>query len=251
MEKFKVFFALVISTLLIWSMTGITDYNEYTESYQYDSKSASSKQDNKMLESVVLIESMIEVFGGAIPKGAATGFAVHYDKKENATYLISNNHVCNVQPNEILYFSTSQEKVSDNLIAPNHDLEIIDTDPKNDLCLLKARDIKITPVSFKPSSSLGRMDAVSSIGAPSGIFPIWIDGRFSGYIDREDIHEQFASEDEQSFMLISSIIVPGQSGSPVYDENGRVVGVIFATLGNYGGLAIPSESVIKFIKEIL
>ena len=50
---------------------------------------------------------------------------------------------------------------------------------------------------------------------------------------------------------MSVIVVGGQSGSPIYNEFGKVVGVVFASVGTYGGLGIPSEAVMDFMNENL
>ena len=45
------------------------------------------------------------------------------------------------------------------------------------------------------------------------------------------------------------ITFPGHSGSPVFNERGEVIGVIMASMSaGYGGIIIPSESIISFLK---
>jgi S1-C subfamily serine protease len=51
-------------------------------------------------------------------------------------------------------------------------------------------------------------------------------------------------------MEISNTIQPGDSGSPLLDSEGRVVGVVFATETATGdGLAIPASTLSQYLKS--
>jgi S1-C subfamily serine protease len=267
MEKFKIFCAFLLAATIILAGSGynerVTGPSEFYSSNVTSTtgqggirapaayeRARSGNKDRNIAESVVLIEVYADVFGEIEGLGTATAFSVKYDSKENVTYMITNNHVCeNDSPFMFLSYIKQSDPIPDSEIHEDRKLEIIATDKNNDLCLVKAHNEKIRPVSFKPSRELKVMDNIYSIGAPRGVYPIWISGKFSGYVDKES--SPLGLHPTNSFMLISSIIVGGQSGSPVYDDSGEVVGVIFATLGSYGGFASPSESIVSLLEANL
>lgn len=247
MEKIKILLALILAIVIVSPLP--KEKNNFTKKENYSIEFVkNSSVDRKAAESVVLIEVILNIPGSERVVGSATGFSVFYDKKENASYFMTNNHVCD---NEIPSFYMSYVKNTDvipSYYSEKRPLEIIAKDPSNDLCLLKAYNEKIKPLKIKSSKTLKNMDDVYSIGAPGGIYPIWISGKFSGYIDRK-IEPLGLNVIGNDFMLISGIVVSGQSGSPVYDSTGSVVGIIFASLGKYGGVAVPGETIKEFIKE--
>jgi hypothetical protein len=109
------------------------------------------------------------------------------------------------------------------------------------------------------------------VGHPS-LYPIIITkGNFSGrmLIDvrtgtRECTKEDFESEngilclllggipvvETYDAQLIAATIMPGSSGSPVFDENGEIAGLVFAGSGELSyGFIVPQEYVKAFVDE--
>lgn len=254
MEKFKIVTLLFVALIFIIINTNLNKYkiqpvfsNKATYSGTHQKVSSI---DNKISKSVIKIDMYLQTFGIYKHEASATGFSVKYDKKSNSTYFITNHHVCVVvmeNPGSLVYVKPTDVLPN---YTPNADrvMEIIATDPDNDLCLIKANNEKIEPLNFKPSAKLKKFEDIYSIGAPGDVYPIWIHGKYSGNIDR-DIESFGFPKEGYDFLLLSAIITGGQSGSPVYTGDGKVVGVIFIKLGLYGGSAIPSEAVIEFLKD--
>lgn len=251
MEKLKIVFLLAAVMLFIGVGTSTkVEEMEVPADKNYSAEQVSlTSHDKKIAESVLLLEIYLDMPDRIAMLGSATGFSVKYDRKENASYIMTNNHVCDIDEDMMfISYIRPDDPVPDLRIHEDRKMEIIGVDPDNDLCLLKASGDKIPAVKIKSSKSLQPMDNLYSIGAPAGVYPIWIDCKFSGYIDRT-IGVMGMPKEGNDFMLLSGTVIGGQSGSPVYDSRGKVVGVIFATLGRYGGMATPSDTVIDFLKE--
>ncbi len=91
-------------------------------------------------------------------------------------------------------------------------------------------------------------EEVLVIGNPLGFSRIAALGSIEGY-------RRFNGEMSQGVMEISAPIHPGSSGSPVFDKDGEVVGVVFATYlveeGEEGrGLCVPLDALSDFIKGL-
>jgi V8-like Glu-specific endopeptidase len=53
----------------------------------------------------------------------------------------------------------------------------------------------------------------------------------------------------EPFLLTSEEVYPGHSGSPIFNENGEVIGIIFASFPTYGGIGIPVGDIHKFLQD--
>jgi S1-C subfamily serine protease len=258
MEKLKIFiaFAIAASIILLGASSKQTKFQIDTADSSiehFETAELAKSKDHKVFDSVVQIEIYQELFGSLRMLGSATAFSVDYDKKENASYLLTNHHVCEdalTDESFLLTYLKTTDPIPDFEIHTERALEVISADPSNDLCLVKASNERLEPVKFRSSSTLDTLENIYSIGGPGGIFPIWIHGKYSGPIDRDNFSMGMGIEG-RDFILLSATIIGGQSGSPVYDEKGRVVGIIFATLGQYGGIATPSDTIVEFLKPLL
>ena len=106
-----------------------------------------------------------------------------------------------------------------------------------DLALIKIADNSGTPLTLKsPVVNIGQK--IFAIGNPLGLEGTISDGMISGLRDFEDF----------SLLQISAPISPGNSGGPVVDENGEVVGVATYTFseGQNLNFAVP----VKYLKEL-
>ncbi len=165
-------------------------------------------------------------------KGLGSGFIMSSDG-----YIITNNHVVR-KAEEIEVILEGGKKYT---------AKIVGTDPVTDLALLKIDPEGPLPaVEIGDSSTLAIGDWVFAIGNPFGLGHtvtagiVSAKGRALG-IGRYD-----------NFIQTDAAINPGNSGGPLFDYEGRVVGVNTAVMARGQGLgfAIPIN-MAKFVIEHL
>jgi TPR repeat protein len=144
----------------------------------------------------------------ARPKGAGTGFFITKDG-----YLITNEHVAGNGADVRLV-------TSDGVIPA----KMVKSDAFDDLALLKAQGtFEPLPVITTRSVKLG--DSVATIGFPN----IVLQG-FAPKFAHGEIASLSGSQDDARFFQISVPVQPGNSGGPLVDEQGNVIGVVCAKL---------------------
>ncbi len=155
--------------------------------------------------------------------------------------VITNNHVIKDADEVIVNFSNG-----DKLAA-----EVIGRDPKTDLAVLRvAPDEPLEPVKFAPSDHLRIGDWVMAIGNPFGL-----GGTVTvGIISARNRNLQSGPYDD--FLQTDAAINRGNSGGPLFDMNGDVVGINTAIISPSGGsigigFAIPSEIAQSVIRQLL
>ncbi len=201
---------------------------------------------NNITKSVVKISTLYTVedkltLAPVFKSYVATGFSVK-NIEGNKSFIITNQHVCSMKQNSA-YLLTLQtgERVT---------AKYIRVDAFADICLLEA-DAVIPPLKIsEENASYG--DRVITIGGPEGVYPVIVDGFVSGYYDIEMKNEP---DEEGQFeihfraQVISAPTYPGSSGSPVFDTNGIVVGIVFAGLIDKDHITymVPVNEVLRFL----
>jgi S1-C subfamily serine protease len=151
---------------------------------------------------------------GATPKTSGTGFFITSDG-----YLVTNYHV--VEDAENLSIKTR------NGLLP---ATLIKSDITNDLALLKVSGaFRPLPLSRLAAAQLGQ--AVFTIGFPNpdmqGLEP---------KLTRGEISSLAGMKDDPRHFQISVPVQPGNSGGPLVDLNGNVVGVVSMRMGDLRAL---------------
>ncbi len=155
--------------------------------------------------------------------GKGTGFSISADGTIITNYhVIEDRHQVTVSfPDEGLFSAKVVETF------PDIDLAILDINGKNLPFLTVAERM-----DFMPDAP------VRFIGNPLNFNGIANEGTMLGY-------KQLANW-ENEVMMIQAPVYRGNSGSPIFDETGEVIGIIFATLNEetYGkvGLVIPIDA---------
>ena len=103
---------------------------------------------------------------------------------------------------------------------------ILQVDEANDLAVLKITDGTFAPLPIAPSRKMRLGQIVATIGFPN----IEIQG-FSPKVTRGEISSLNGIGDDPRAWQISVPVQTGNSGGPLLDENGNLVGVVVSKLG--------------------
>lgn len=128
--------------------------------------------------------------------------------------------------------------------------EVIGRDPKTDIALLRIKPRRpLIAVSFGDSDTAKVGDWVLAIGNPFGLGGSVTAGIISAR------NRELAAEIYDDFIQTDAAINRGNSGGPLFDMDGRVVGVNAAIISPSGGsigigFAIPSNTVAKVVAQL-
>ncbi|MCR1793165.1 S1C family serine protease [Leptospira sp. WS58.C1] len=168
--------------------------------------------------------------------GLGSGFILN---KEG--YILTNDHVVRNFDKFKVVFKNVKEPVSAKLIG---------TDPMIDVALLKVEASQdLQPIEIGDSSAVKVGDWAIAIGAPFGLEQSMTVGVISkvgrGGIDNSGVH----------YIQTDAAINQGNSGGPLLDINGRVVGInrmiVSPSGGSIGlGFAIPINEAKTIVEEL-
>ena len=183
-------------------------------------------------------EDMFKDFGTPQERQAyALGSGFIIDEKG---IVITNNHVI--------------QNAEDILVRVNGDEEykakIIGKDPLSDIAVLQIEsDDKFIPVKFGNSDKSRIGDWVIAIGNPFGLGGTVTSGIISAR------NRSIGLARYEDFIQTDASINQGNSGGPLFNMNGDVIGINTAILGQSGsigiGFAIPSNSAVKVINQLI
>jgi len=157
-------------------------------------------------------------------------------------YIVTNNHVVD-----------GADKIVVSLVGDKkeYEAELIGTDPKSDLAVIKIKKDNLKAVKFFDSDKVKVGDIVFALGNPFGLHETITQGIISatgrsgvGIVEYED------------FIQTDASINPGNSGGALVNSKGDLVGINSAILsksgGNVGiGFAIPSNMVASIAKQLI
>lgn len=161
-------------------------------------------------------------------ESGGTGF--HVRTPLNRVYILTNAHVCEVGVNKqmhtLLDIGTQ--------VSVTKVLRIIKEDKKHDLCLLsKAFDTDGIPLARQPAHIT---EVVTGLGHPYLLPLAPFQGLMLEYVDDNEIYT-------------SAVAYPGNSGSPVLNERGELIGVLNAIfVQTNAALYIPLQAVKNFLR---
>ena len=208
------------------------------------------------------VSSSVVYIRAKLSDGGASGSGVVIDKQG---HIITNNHV--VAGASALYAQLKDGRI--------YELELTGTDPANDLAVVKIKNAPsdLTVAQIGSSKDLKVGQGVMAIGAPLGLSSTATTGIISA-LARPVVTKGESSDDSSSSsanqrvytnaIQVDAAINPGNSGGPLFDSQGRVIGInsSIATLGsssssgtrsgNIGiGFAIPIDLANKVAQQLI
>ena len=158
-------------------------------------------------------------------------------------YIITNNHV-------IVNTSKLEVTLNNN---KTYEAELIGTDPKTDIALIKIKTKKNLPyVSFGDSNQVKIGEWVLAVGNPFNLTSTVTAGIISA--KARDLNE--FDGNQQSFIQTDAAVNRGNSGGALVNTRGELIGIITAITsetGSYVGyaFAVPSNIARKVIEDIM
>ena len=201
-------------------------------------------------QSVVQVtsENHPSLFNENLRSSSATlGSGFVYDKEG---HIVTNYHVIASYPENIVV------SLSDGSV---YRARVIGTDQYSDLAVLEVQDQsarqKMMPMTIGNSSQLHVGDQVVAIGNPFGLTGTMTSGIISG------LSRLLPAYEEQGFPIPDIIqtdtpVNPGNSGGPLLNMQGEVVGIttaIFSTTGAFAGVgfAVPSNAISRIVSALI
>lgn len=162
---------------------------------------------------------------------AATGSGfVAFDSKTIITnyHVMTSAYTCNISTNQDISYDVSN---------------ILCYSKEQDIAILQlAKDTGLKPLTFGDSSIIKKGETVVAIGSPLGIKNTVSTGVLSGRL----------MEDNMDVLQFTAPISSGSSGGALFDDNGNVIGITYASYidGQNLNLAIPIEVAINLYQNI-
>lgn len=167
-----------------------------------------------------------------VPRGVGSGFIISEDG-----YILTNNHVV-AKSNGIFVTLTSGKE---------YKAEIIGTDARTDVALIKIEAKGLPALPIGDSRSIKKGQWVLAIGSPFGLDSTVTSGIVSA-INRD-------TGDYLPFIQTDVAVNPGNSGGPLINLAGEVVGVNSQIISQSGGfmgisLAIPIDEAMHVVDQL-
>ncbi len=169
-----------------------------------------------------------------IVRGAGSGFII--DKKG---YVITNAHVIGDADKITVHLADRRELKA----------ELIGMDEKTDVAVLKIEASKLPVVKIADVSTLKVGQWVMAVGSPFGLDYTATQGIISS------LGRNLPNDNFTPFIQTDAAVNPGNSGGPLFNTDGEVIGInsqIYTSTGSYAGVsfAIPIDLAMHIVGQI-
>jgi len=193
----------------------------------------------KLLPSVVIINSRTDDDFSTTKLG--TGFFIYPGVVVTAYHVIADRNVI-----EISRYNSARDYESTRYNLEYDSVSLVGYDPLIDIAILRINDANImgAVIPWGERPSVG--DVTVSIGHPLGYEYTVTKGIVSYVGRRNDIYEF------NKYIQTDAPINSGNSGGPLFNDKGEVIGLMQAVVGNGGiAMAIEAELIEKTVANIL
>ena len=193
--------------------------------------------------------STVVVCAYAKGKQISTGTGFIYKKSGKLAYIMTNNHVIDGADSVQVEFNDSEKKI---------DAKIVGGDKYADIAVLTIDDDNYQVVEIGDNESLKLGDTIFTVGTPMGVNykGTVTKGILSGKDRMVDVSvtTSVAADYYMKVMQIDAAVNPGNSGGPLCDVSGKVIGVISLKIVENTvegmGFAIPIEDALNYANII-
>jgi serine protease Do len=268
---------LIISTLLVSSLSVWGNAENEVFSLKTEEKSDASLTPRQIADkcrtSIVAIETETKVvynnnnyydpFGGLFGFGYGYGYGYgdngrqprEYTQKAAGSgiilsedgYILTNNHVISGADNITIYVLNGDDNDSEE----TYEATLIGTSESNDIAILKIDAKGLNAAVFGDSDTISFGDQAIVIGNPLGK----VHGSVTSGIISHKAREITIDDVTINAIQTDAPVNSGNSGGALFDDNGNVVGIIYAktssALAEGIGYAIPTNAVKQLINTII
>ena len=195
-----------------------------------------------VVEITVTTTGQSDPFGGPSGTSEAQGSGFVDDDEG---HIVTNEHVVEDAQSVEVRFSNGETRTA----------TVVGTDPSTDLAVLEveADDSLLRPLELAPSSSVAVGEAVVAIGSPFGLEDTVTTGIVSALGRSMEAPNGYTINDS---IQTDAAINHGNSGGPLLDLEGRVIGVNSQIASESGGsdgvgFAIPADTVERIVGQLL
>ena len=192
--------------------------------------------------------STVVVIASSKGKTISTGTGFIYKKKDGKAYIMTNNHVIDGADSVAVEFNDKNDTI---------EASIVGGDTYADIAVLTIKDDNYTSVEIGDVDSLKLGDTIFTVGSPMGVNykGTVTKGILSGKERMVEVNLTGSTSDYYMKVLqIDAAVNPGNSGGPLCDVSGNVIGIISLKIVKDEvegmGFAIPIEDALKYASLI-
>ena len=200
------------------------------------------------LESVVGVNGNVttNVWGQTV-KNAVSGSGFVISSNATESYILTNYHVINGVSDITVFFADGK----------SYDATLVGGEEENDIAVLQIDRGNLRPVVLGDSDAISVGENVYAIGNPLGELTFTFTG---GYVSAKDRSVTMSDGTVMNMIQTDTAINSGNSGGPLFDKYGQVVGIVSAKLSSSSnskasveglGFAIPINDVKDMVTSIM
>ena len=184
---------------------------------------------------------------GYTVKNAVSGSGFVISSNASTSYILTNYHVIDGVSDITVFFADGK----------SYDATLVGGEEENDIAVLKVDVGNLQTVVLGDSDSLNVGESVYAIGNPLGELTFTFTG---GYVSAKDRSVTMSDGTVMNMLQTDTAINSGNSGGPLFNEYGQVIGIVSAKLSSSSsseasveglGFAIPINDVKDMVTSIM
>ena len=184
---------------------------------------------------------------GYTVRNAVSGSGFVISSNATTSYILTNYHVINDVSDITVFFAD----------GTSYDATLVGGEQENDIAVLRVEQGNLQTVTLGDSDALNVGEEVYAIGNPLGELTFTFTG---GYVSAKDRSVTMSDGTVMNMLQTDTAINSGNSGGPLFNEYGQVIGIVSAKLSSSSsseasveglGFAIPINDVRDMLTSII